>query len=131
MTDVGGDKAVVAEWLERAAEDLRVAELLWPFGVYNTVAYHCQQAAEKLMKGLLLDVGEMPRKTHELDALLDALRRRGLLLDPSLDDAVFGLTPFATVSRYPGWGHVLEQQAEQALLWARQVDRAVRLQVRL
>ena len=83
------------------------------------------------MKCLLLDVGEMPRKTHELDALLDALRRRGLLLDPSLDDAVFGLTPFATVSRYPGWGHVLEQQAEQAPLWARQVDRAVRLQVRL
>lgn len=131
MTETGGDKAIVADWLDRAAEDLRVAELLWPFGVYNTVAYHCQQAAEKLMKGLLLDLGEMPRKTHELDALLEAIRRRGLLLDPALDDAAFGLTPFATVSRYPGWGHVSAQQAEQALVWARQVDRSVRPLVRV
>jgi hypothetical protein len=33
MTEATGDKAVVAEWLERSAEDLRVAELLLPHGL--------------------------------------------------------------------------------------------------
>lgn len=126
MNGLDRENAVVADWLDRAAEDLRVAEMLAPHGLCNTVAYHCQQAAEKLLKGLLIGLGTAPRKTHELDLLLQAARTAGQLANIDLDDAAFGLTPFATVSRYPGWGHVSQQQAEQAIVWARLFDRVVR-----
>lgn len=35
----------------------------------GNAAYHCQQAAEKLMKGLLVASGISFRKVHDLDEL--------------------------------------------------------------
>ncbi|MEX2650668.1 MAG: HEPN domain-containing protein [Alphaproteobacteria bacterium] len=34
-------------------------------------AYHCQQAAEKILKGLLIRAARPVRKTHNLDAIAD------------------------------------------------------------
>lgn len=44
----------VADWLARADEDLRSAELLLQKdGPPNAICFHAQQAAEKLLKGFL------------------------------------------------------------------------------
>jgi len=37
----------------------------------EVIGFHCQQAAEKLLKALLSDLGAAFHKTHELGALMD------------------------------------------------------------
>ena len=41
------------------------------------IGFHCQQAAEKLLKAPLSDLGIRFRKTHEIGALLDLLANYG------------------------------------------------------
>jgi HEPN domain-containing protein len=89
-------------WLRRARDDLGAArKLLAGHDTFPaTASYHCQQAAEKALKAVLVaDTVPIP-KTHDLRVLIE----RCLLLEPSLDalrDACDELTPFATEFRYP------------------------------
>ena len=108
------------DWLARADEDLLVAVLLLSHGLFNSAAYHCQQCAEKAVKALLVEYGVRPSKTHDLDELVYACRKVGAEFGPDLIDAALVLTPFAMVSRYPGWGHVSASQAEHAVALSRQ-----------
>lgn len=57
-------------WLRFAHEDLRVAELALPEGIYNQVCFHEQQCAEKAIKGLLTLHGVAPPRTHRITDLL-------------------------------------------------------------
>ena len=100
-----------ADWLDRANEDLRVAGLLLPHGVFNTVAYHCQLAAEMAIKAALVAHGAMPKKTHDLALLLAQAQACGARFDADLGQACRVLTPLEAVSRYPGWGQVAQAQA--------------------
>jgi HEPN domain-containing protein len=58
-------------WWAVAAEDLRVVRacLAMEPPSPGNAAYHCQQAAEKTMKGLLVAAGVGFRKIHDLDEL--------------------------------------------------------------
>jgi len=119
MSEIG--EGSVTDWLRRATEDLQVAELLLPHGLSNAVGFHCKQVAEKALKALLVARGIPPRKTHELDLLVAACRAQGWDLPADLDDAADTLSPYALVSRHPGWGEVDDEHAEQALVLARRV----------
>lgn len=100
------DRALVLEearrWWGVAAEDLRVARAclaLDPPSPGNA-AYHCQQSAEKTMKGLLVAAGIGFRKIHDLDELAAAAAP----LYPALADDLNECRPFtswATEYRYP------------------------------
>ena len=61
-------------WLAKADEDLRAIRLCLDARppVLGVAAYHCQQAAEKLIKGLLVLAAIPFRKTHDLDELSEA-----------------------------------------------------------
>lgn len=66
----------------------------------DPAAYHCQQASEKLLKGLLVAAGASAPKTHDLRRL-EALV---MPLYPSLASevaAVADLTPWGTATHYP------------------------------
>ena len=41
------------------------------------IGFHCQQAAEKILKALLSDLGATFHKTHDLGALMNSLARVG------------------------------------------------------
>lgn len=58
-------------WLVTADEDLRAVRLCLDARppVLGVAAYHCQQAAEKLIKVLLVLAAIPFRKTHDLDEL--------------------------------------------------------------
>ena len=58
-------------WLARADEDLAAIRACLDARppVIGVAAYHCQQAAEKLIKGLLVLAAIPFRKTHDLDEL--------------------------------------------------------------
>jgi HEPN domain-containing protein len=102
--------SAVAEWLRKAKHDLRSAHRLYTDTppLLDTAVYHCQQAAEKALKGYLI-LHDIPfRKTHLLVPLVAECAR----VDPEFDElaeAAATLTPFATDFRYPGEGLDPEQ----------------------
>jgi HEPN domain-containing protein len=58
-------------WLAKADEDLAAVRICLDAKrpLLGIAAYHCQQAAEKLLKGLLVLAAIPFRKTHDLDEL--------------------------------------------------------------
>jgi HEPN domain-containing protein len=68
-------KETVREWIAKAEADLATAgrELrVEETANFDAVCFHAQQCIEKLMKGLLIHLGVVPPKTHDL-AYLDQL----------------------------------------------------------
>ena len=108
------DHPEVADWLSHALEDEQVARLLAPHGLHAAIGYHCQQEGEKRLKALLVAAELIPPRTHNLLALLDLLRKAGLEL-ADLELPCAELTPWASVSRYPGHGDLTADDARAAL----------------
>ena len=117
------DKAKCKEiynWLMKSHRDLGAARRLLEGGkAYSDIAvYHCQQAAEKAIKGYLTYRDIVFEKTHNLVALLAFC----IPLEPKFDrleEAAEILTPYATEFRYPG--DVTEpskEETQQALAMA-------------
>ncbi len=91
-----------AQLLQRkAAQDLAVLRKLINDPTINTetLGFHAQQAAEKLIKALLALGGHDYPRTHDLGLLLDLLAALDVLLPEALL-TVENLTPFATLFRY-------------------------------
>lgn len=89
-------------WLRKAGHDLLNIEnnLEAERTPWDTVCYHAQQAAEKVLKALLIHNGEEPPRTHDLVVLL----ARCVQYVPELADLEAdcrNLTAFAVGSRYP------------------------------
>src|SRR5205807_1235816 len=63
------------EWLRKAESDRRVARKVIHFRPpeYDVACFHCQQAVEKYLKGLLNERGLPVPKTHDLLDLTDRL----------------------------------------------------------
>lgn len=114
----------VADWLKHAADDEQTARLVSPHGLHAIVGFHCQQEAEKLLKACAVALELEPPRVHHLPTLLDALERAGVVLPDIADDCRL-LTPFATVSRYPGHGDLSADDAALALAAAGRVRGAV------
>jgi len=93
---------VVRAWLEKASHDLESARLL-PTPqppILDTACFHCQQAAEKLIKALLIWHECEPPRTHSLEKLFDA----ALPLDGRLVEhrsPCERLSAYAVEIRYP------------------------------
>ena len=102
-------------WIKRSEEDFLVADiLLREDGPPNTICFHLQQAAEKLLKAFLSYKGKHVRKIHELDALVSECAKLESFFIELRDDA-FYLTKFYTETRYPGDLPIFSKQdAEQA-----------------
>ncbi len=89
-------------WITKAENDLlNIRNNLAAERVpWDTVCFHAQQVAEKLLKALLVYHGRLPLSTHDLVALLaDCAQIHPSLADlkPECDK----LTVFAIASRYP------------------------------
>jgi len=93
----------VVAWFERAHRDLRAAAV--DMGAQpplsGDAAFHCQQAAEKAVKGLLVARGIPFPKTHDIRAVADLVETEDPDLDALLDRAS-ELTEYAWRFRYPG-----------------------------
>lgn len=89
-------------WWGVAKEDLRVAKACLALDPPSSgnAAYHCQQAAEKTMKGLLVAAGIGFRKIHDLDELAAAATPHFPELASDLD-LCRPFSAWATEYRYP------------------------------
>jgi len=124
------DPELLAEtraWVVKAATDLRAAEAMRGLEppLLEAAVFHCQQAAEKALKGFLTWRNVPFRKTHNLEEIGEQCLR----LDPTLKDLidrVVPLTEYAWKFRYPGEpGAPTPEEAEEALAAAREVYVAV------
>lgn len=117
----------VNEWLEIAARDLYHARHHLTDELENwsdEICFLSQQAAEKMLKALIVSRRVRPRRTHDLSELVSALRSLGLnLRDLDLDCAL--LSEHAVEPRYPGTNRT-RKEAAAAVAAAERIAAAVR-----
>lgn len=101
MSDDELRDAGAAGWLSKADDDLRVAHVILSgeIGVEWAACFHAQQAAEKALKGVLVELGIDFPKSHSLDRLV-ALMPSEIAARFDLD-ALIEITPWAVAGRYP------------------------------
>jgi HEPN domain-containing protein len=108
MSDPEQTKAQWADavlWFAKANDDIRVAELALAADppMLDPAAFHCQQAVEKIIKGLLVAACIYPPRSHDIETLAD---KAGLAY-PNLANEMRSfahLTEWLTASRYPDLG---------------------------
>jgi len=94
---------LTCEWLTKALHDLQAARIMAnaPGGPLDTAIYHCQQAAEKAVKGWLAANSVPFEKTHDVRRLIG----QAVAVQPEFKrftGAAEVLTPYVSVFRYPG-----------------------------
>jgi len=93
---------IAKQWLAKAESDLLNADnnLKAEKIPYDTVCFHCQQAAEKMLKAYLVARGKEYPISHDLLLILEQITS----LDPKaeqLRDTLILLMPYAVEVRYP------------------------------
>jgi len=108
---------IVAQWAQKAAEDLGNAQFLyenrWPRPL-ELVCYLCQQSAEKALKAYIIHNGEMPPYTHDLGALNRLCSQFFANFSDILADCL-DLYPYAAQTRYPSAIEITEEETHSAL----------------
>jgi HEPN domain-containing protein len=118
-------------WVERAEEDLLVAELLLSSEEScpsSTICFHAQQCTEKYAKALLVSLSIPFPKVHDIGELLHLVPTSiNVPLTPEEQEQ---LTFYATTARYPGdYEPVSREDAEAMLSAARKLRYAIRAQL--
>ena len=88
-------------WLRQAHNDLALAHLAKDNGFLAQSCYYASQAAEKGLKGALLELGIEPPHTHVLNDLVQRLGDNGLNTDQLKALPLRGLSRMAIQSSYP------------------------------
>jgi len=114
---------LVKEWFEIASTDLRTAKHLFETmrpKPLEIICYHCQQAAEKVLKCFLVDREIEPPRTHDLERLCLMCAEHDSSFIP-IQEACRELTAYAASARYPSHVEIEEQDAISALKEAEQI----------
>lgn len=119
---------VLRQWVRKAEHDLEAANRIMAIEEgcpFDTVCFHCQQAAEKYLKCLLTYLGIQAPRTHDLKALAALIPAdQGISLRIT---ELVELNPYAVDVRYADdWREPQLADAKRALTLASQVRQAVR-----
>src|SRR5262245_15151758 len=119
-------KKATRDWVKKAEGDYDLAQQgsQSKRPVHDGICFHCQQCAEKYLKGLMEELGMFIPKIHDLERLLSAITPHHPELRSFRRGLVF-LTDFAVDTRYPG-KNASKRQAAAALRWADRVRTAAR-----
>lgn len=108
--------SIVKLWHDFANDDLISAKYL--LGLHplkmEIICYHCQQSAEKMLKGFLIGKNIDPLRTHDLRLLR---RMCGEIVDgfDDIEEACVRLTAFGVQSRYPMEMEITESDMRRAI----------------
>ena len=117
------------EWLKYSVRDIDVAQMLYtqqqnprqrPIEI---ILYHSHQGAEKALKAFMVQNGQFPPKTHELQELRLICKKWNAQFDSSrlINHCAF-LDPFAVAVRYPSYRISLDSnQAARGLNSAKRI----------
>ncbi len=129
------------EWLAFAKTDYQSADYLNGAPFYprplNVICYHCQQAAEKAIKALIVYFGSqggMP-KVHDVSFLLNQIKnysvqQKGIEVTQDLMEIANSLSKYGVLPRYPNEIEVDEYQVKKALNDAKQIMDWVEMVIR-
>lgn len=106
------------KWFEFADNDLSVAIKI--SDEFNFIScFHCQQAAEKYIKGLLVFLQINFRKSHNLTYLLELLT---IEIPSDIFEAAEYLNEFSVEVRYPGdYEEITVEETNLALEYTRKI----------
>jgi len=115
MTDAKAQ--LVRSWLTKAQHDLASARVLAASEppLLDTAIYHCQQAAEKAVKGYLVFCDQEVERVHDIEVLIRSAMSCAQEFVDWIDVGI-ELTPYARIYRYPGYAtEPSREQLEQAI----------------
>ena len=118
---------IVTEWVDKAEDDFRVAQLALSApgeSLTDIVCFHCQQCAEKYLKSFLVEHRLRFQRTHaliELQHLCTTVAAEFTSLSPDLEE----LKDYAVEIRYPGLNTTLAD-AQNAVAAATRVRAFIR-----
>ncbi|AEA11574.1 HEPN domain protein [Thermoproteus uzoniensis 768-20] len=92
------------DWLDRGISFMKMARLAYRSAIYNAACFNAHQAAEMLLKGLIVDATGSHPFTHSLTELLDVLRRLGRDVPDEVYREAEWLEPHYVLARYPARG---------------------------
>ena len=96
-------RQLVQSWLTKAQRDLASARVLAASSppLLDTAIYHCQQAAEKAVKGFLVFCDQEFERVHDIEVLIQSAVPYEARFGTWVDVGRL-LTPYARIYRYPG-----------------------------
>jgi HEPN domain-containing protein len=110
-------QGLLNQWFGIAANDLTVATRcfadFYPKQL-DIACYHCQQAAEKALKGFLAYCNIEPPKTHNLDALCAMCVEKDVTFS-AISVACAKVNPYGNVTRYPKEMMIDEAKTQAAI----------------
>ena len=111
------NEKILKEWMEFARMDFLTAKHLYEH-MYpkplEIICYHCQQAIEKFLKGVLISKGVTIKKTHDLGLLAEMLQEY-TEMDEKYLEMCDDLTPYGVKIRYPQELFIEEYHVKKAL----------------
>ncbi len=119
----------VREWYDLAMMDLGVAkhlEATYHPKPVEIICYHCQQAAEKGIKALIMYYGAeggVPKR-HDLSFLMDQIKNK-ISIEDKYYEYADTLTPYGVSIRYPSELFLEERHAKMAINYADEILRWV------
>ncbi|SDI59612.1 HEPN domain-containing protein [Natribacillus halophilus] len=119
-------KSVAEEWFSYARSDLEVAKFLKnmrPIPL-EIICYHCQQSAEKHLKGYIAYNGGEIHRTHDLN-ILNKICTRYHQRFKELTDECIHLTDYGIQTRYPFELQINEEDMNSALKSATTIQKFV------
>jgi HEPN domain-containing protein len=113
-------QARTGAWWRQAHNDLELSELARSNGFHAQACFFATQAAEKALKGALLEVGREPPHTHVLGQLVKLLAAEGLDCAALASLPLPALSRMIVTSRYP-----LDDTPPSELFDGRDSDQAI------
>ena len=114
------------EWVEYATADLVAAKYLATMQnpLIEIVCYHCQQCAEKMLKGFIIYNDIEPKRIHDLTILCKECEK----LDSAFQDVYEMceiLTEYVANTRYPSKIELIEYDMKEAIKFAIEIKEFV------
>lgn len=118
---------IYEEWFEFAKRDLESAKFLinmYPKSI-EIICYHCEQSAEKYLKGYLIKNGNKIERTHDLVLLNNKCKN----IDGSfhiIEDECIELLPYGIQVRYPYQLDIIEEDMINAIDCAEKIKKFIK-----
>ena len=115
-------------WFRQVDGDLAIAAARSQKFLPEHKCFHAQQAAEKALKAVCVSRGIVFSKTHKIAPLIGELRKGGVAVPESLDEARH-LSGYAVRPRYENADPVTESERREAVGIARAVVKWAKAEV--
>ncbi len=117
------NREIILNWLKRARSNLERAKMgkVTQGILYEDLCFDAQQAVEKSLKAILINLNQSFPNTHSIGILLKLIEEAGVEIPKNINQAKL-LTAYAVDARYPGdYEPVSKEEYKEALKIAEDV----------